>query len=81
MSTYVANLAAFLTRKTLSESVTTIEEAVAKGLAICSHPVLKSQMEIAWPDANFVFGESGNEWHGVLDLYKENKCKVLAVGT
>ena len=56
VSAYVANLAAFLTLST-TESVNTMNGAVAAGMKICAHPALKAELEVAWPDAKFYFNE------------------------
>jgi len=79
-SSYVANLAAFLTRRSLEGSVTTIDGAIARGWTICAHPVFKTKLPLAWPTAKFLFSESDNDFHGVLDDYTAGKCKALAIG-
>jgi len=80
VSSYVANLAAFLTRKTLEGSVTSIDGAIARGWKICAHPVFVKDLELAWPNGKFVFSEAGTEFYGVLDDYINGKCKALAIG-
>ena len=57
-----------------------MEEAVEASATICAHPVLKTQLEIAWPRANFVFSNEGKEFYGMLDDYEDGKCQVMAVG-
>jgi len=79
VSAYVANLAAFLTQS-LPDFIGTMEEAVEEGVKICAHPVLKTQFEIAWPRANFVFSNAGKEFYGMLEDYDDGKCEVMAVG-
>ena len=79
VSAYVANLAAFLTRKSIDGTIATMEGAVAKGWNICAHPVIKTELGIAWPKANFVFSESGKEFHGMLDDYADGKCGAMAI--
>lgn len=63
MSAYVANLAAFLTRPVVSY-VGTMQGVVDAGLAICAHPALKTELELKWPNARFVFSNSGKEFYG-----------------
>lgn len=58
VSSYVANLAAFLTR-TLPDYVGTMEQVIAKNLKVCALPALKSELEVAYPSANFVFSTAG----------------------
>jgi hypothetical protein len=60
---YVANLAAFLTRKQMTY-VGTMQAVVDAGLPICAHPALQKELEIKWPDARFVFNTIGNEFNG-----------------
>ena len=79
VSAYVANLAAFLTQS-LPDFIGTMEQAVEVGVTICAHPVLKTQLEIAWPRANFIFSNEGKEFHGMLDDYDNKKCQLMAVG-
>ena len=71
--------AAFLTLNS-DEYVATVEGAVQKGLKICAHPTLRTELEIAHPTAHFVFSDAGEEYHSVLDDYNANKCAVMAVG-
>jgi len=80
VSTYVANLAAFLTLSGTSDVVKTMGSAVAKGMIICAHPALKTELQVAWPDANFYFHEAGLEFPGMLDDWDAGKCRVMAVG-
>ena len=78
VSAYVANLAAFLTRN-VSE-IKSMEGAVASGWTICAHPAIESELQIAWPKANFYFTESGKEFLGMLEDYSLGRCDVMAVG-
>ena len=81
ISAYVANLAAILNQSNISnDSVTTMGEAVARGVKICAHPALKDDMLTLWPNANFYFHQDANEFSGMLDDYDAGKCKVMAVG-
>lgn len=57
-----------------------IEDAVAQEKAICAHPALESDLELAWPDANFVFNREGKELYGLVEDYDAGKCPVMAVG-
>jgi len=41
---------------------------------------LETMLVRNWPQAKFEFDRSGNEWQGVLDLYRAGGCDVLAVG-
>ena len=75
----MANLAAFLTRA-VPDHVGTMEGAVQYGLKICGHPALKIDLEKTWPEANFVFSDTGKEIYGLLDDYDAGKCDVMAVG-
>lgn len=79
MSAYVANLAAFLTLSS-TDSIKSMDSAVAAGLTICAHPALRAEMEVAWPNAHFFFHADGNEFHGMLDDYDAGRCRVMAVG-
>lgn len=36
--------------------------------------------QIAWPNANFYFHESGREVLGMIEDYEAGKCEVLAIG-
>jgi len=80
VSSYVANLAAFLTRKTLEGSVTSIDEAIARGWKICAHPIFEKDLVLLRPNGKFVFSEVENEFHGLLDDYIDGKCEALAIG-
>ncbi|KAL7549280.1 hypothetical protein ACHAWF_013032 [Thalassiosira exigua] len=81
VSAYVANLAAFLTRSTLSgDAVRKIEDAVAAEMKICAHPALQSDLELAHPEAKFVFNQEGKELYGLVDDFDNNLCDVMAVG-
>jgi len=80
VSSYVANLAAFLTRKSLEGSVTSIDGAIARGWKICAHPIFEKDLGLAWPNGKFVFSEASTEFHGLMDNYIAGKCKALAVG-
>ncbi|KAL9181674.1 hypothetical protein ACHAXT_012017 [Thalassiosira profunda] len=79
VSAYVANLAAFLTRSK-SSYVGTIEESIALGYKICAHPALQSDLELAHPNANFIFNQEGRELYGLLEDYDAGLCEVMAVG-
>mmetsp|Transcript_36003 Transcript_36003/g.63128 ORF Transcript_36003/g.63128 Transcript_36003/m.63128 type:complete len:701 (+) Transcript_36003:59-2161(+) len=79
VSAYVANLAAFLTLST-TESVNTMNGAVAAGMTICAHPALKAELEVAWPDAKFYFNEQAMDFAGMLEDLDAGKCRVMAVG-
>ena len=80
VSSYVANLAAFLTRS-VPNYVGTIESVVAKGMKICAHPALEADLVLAHPNANFVFNQEGKELYGLVDDYDAGKCgDVMAVG-
>lgn len=59
--------------------VTIIEEAESTGQKICAHPCTKTDLNCAWPTANFVFDLSGKEHIGMLDLYENGKCDMLAI--
>jgi hypothetical protein len=78
VSAYVANLAAFLTRNV--NEIKSMEGAVASNMIICAHPAIQSELEIAWPKANFYFTESGQEFNGMLEDYRLGRCDVMAVG-
>ncbi len=68
VSAYVANLAAFLTQS-LPDFVGTMDAAIENGYSICAHPVVQSQLAIAWPRANFIFSSSGKDFYGMVRLY------------
>ena len=75
----MANLAAFLTRST-HIYVGTIEGVIENDSTICAHPALRIEFQNRWPDANFLFGESGNdEYYIMLDNYFAGKCDVMEV--
>ena len=57
-----------------------MQQAVTTGTVICAHPALEDMLVRNWPRAKFEFDRSGNEWQGVLDLYRAGGCDVLAVG-
>jgi len=78
VSTYVANLAAFLTRNITTTK--TMEGVIAAGKNICAHPALKTELQSAWPKAKFYFTETGNEFHGIVEDYDLGRCEVLAIG-
>lgn len=80
MSAYVANLAAFLTLSGVADTVKTMGEAVARGYTICAHPALRTELELAWPDAKFYYKTAGSGFFAVLDDYEAGKCKVMAIG-
>mmetsp|Transcript_383 Transcript_383/g.621 ORF Transcript_383/g.621 Transcript_383/m.621 type:complete len:507 (-) Transcript_383:907-2427(-) len=79
VSSYVANLAAFLTRRTLEGSVTSIDGAIAGGWTICAHHLLRKKLSKAWPAANFVFTERDSNHHDIMDDYTDEKCQALAI--
>ena len=72
-------LPAFLTQN-LTTSINTIETAVREGLHICAHPVIKTELMVAWPEAQFHFTEDGKEVMGMIADYENGKCQVLAIG-
>ncbi|KAL7526580.1 hypothetical protein ACHAXR_005246 [Thalassiosira sp. AJA248-18] len=76
VSAYVANLAAFLTRPV--DFVGTIEKVNHRGMKVCAHPALKTELQVAWPTVNFVFSEAS--YSGMLEGFDKGKCDVLAVG-
>ncbi|KAL7545018.1 hypothetical protein ACHAWF_008392 [Thalassiosira exigua] len=78
VSAYVANLAAFLTRSSF-DGVKTMEGAVAAHYTICAHPVLKEELQAAWPKAMFYFHEDSKEYVGMMDDYVAGKCKAMVV--
>ncbi|EJK76138.1 hypothetical protein THAOC_02116 [Thalassiosira oceanica] len=71
---------AFLVQTGTDEYVGTMQQAVTAGTVICAHPALETMLVRNWPQAKFEFDRSGNEWQGVLDLYRAGGCDVLAVG-
>jgi len=71
---------AFLVQTGTDEYVGTMQQAVTAGMVICAHPALEDLLVRNWPQAKFEFDRSGNEWQGVLDLYRAGGCDVLAVG-
>eukprot|EP00804_Cyclotella_cryptica_P022423 CCRYP_015088-RB/>CCRYP_015088-RB protein AED:0.07 eAED:0.07 QI:1088/1/1/1/1/0.83/6/330/385 len=79
VSAYVANLAAFLTRPVTSY-IGTMQGVVDAGLEVCAHPALKTELELKWPRARFVFSNSGKEFYGVLDEYDAGHCAAMAIG-
>ncbi len=79
VSAYVANLAAFLTQSGLETKFGTMKEVIAGMVTICGHPALKDDIELKWPNGNWVYPD-GNEFHGLLDAYTRGECKVLAIG-
>jgi hypothetical protein len=78
VSAYVANLAAFLTRNV--REIKTMEGVIASNTIICAHPAIQSELQIAWPEANFYFTKSGKDFHGILEDYKLGLCEVMAIG-
>mmetsp|Transcript_39520 Transcript_39520/g.72385 ORF Transcript_39520/g.72385 Transcript_39520/m.72385 type:complete len:428 (-) Transcript_39520:162-1445(-) len=76
VSSYVANLAAFLTRSK-NDYVGTMEAVVASGQRICAVSALKVELEVRWEKASFIFDQP--DLH-LLDLYDSGKCSVLALG-
>lgn len=79
VSSYVANLAAFLTRDKLSY-VGSIREAIKTDTKICAHPALKNELELVYPEAKFVFTTGDREFYSVLEEYKDGQCGIMAVG-
>jgi len=79
VSAYVANLAAFMTLS-VSDTVETMEGAVAAGVKICAHPVLKNDLQAAWPAANFVYANNWPFLDSMLDDYDAKKCSFIAIG-
>eukprot|EP00956_Cyclotella_meneghiniana_P005409 scaffold6804_cov57-Cyclotella_meneghiniana.AAC.12 len=78
VSAYVANLAAFLTSNS-ANSVSTMKEAIAAGYTICAHPAVKSDLEIAWPNANFYYHNEGFEVQGIINDYLAVYTDSMAV--
>ncbi len=79
VSAYVANLAAFLTQSGLKTDYGSMKEVIAGNVPICSHPALKDEILMKWPNGNWIFPDGG-EFHGVLDAYAAGECQVLAIG-
>lgn len=78
VSAYVANLAAFLTRNNY-KYVGTIEEATKQGYKICALPATKAELEIAWPDAHFVFPTTGaGSYHALIEEWDAGSCKGVS---
>merc|ERR1712194_322808 len=67
------------TRPLIDVAATTMEGVMSKKLKICAHPVIEADLERGWPDAKFVFDDSGNEYDGLLDLYEKEECQALAI--
>eukprot|EP00956_Cyclotella_meneghiniana_P012088 scaffold17153_cov65-Cyclotella_meneghiniana.AAC.3 len=76
VSAYVANLAAFLTSNTTT-AVTTMKEAIDRKYRICAHPIVKPELELAWPNADFYYHNEGLESHGVINDYLAGQCDVM----
>lgn len=70
-----------MTRQTLDDTATTIEEAVAFGVKVCAHPALENELTTTWPAANFFFDQSGNDEIGLVNAYENQKCQALAIST
>jgi hypothetical protein len=58
----------------------TMEGVIASNMIICAHPAIQSELQIAWPKANFYFTKSGQDFPGMLEDYKLGLCEVMAVG-
>lgn len=80
VASYVANLAAFLTQAGYPDFVATMDEAVEQGKKVCALPALKTELEKAWPLADFVFSESGKSYYGLVDDFDAGKCCFIAIG-
>ena len=81
ISAYVANLAAFLTRNKASDSgPKTIEEAIEGNYRICALTGNKGELEVAWPNANFIWNQSGKSYVGLVEDYDNELCDVLIYG-
>ncbi|KAL7529626.1 hypothetical protein ACHAXR_003059, partial [Thalassiosira sp. AJA248-18] len=78
VSSYVANLAATLTKSALESHVSTMEMAVAKNMTICANSDLQEELEIRWPTANFVWYQTTNETYSFFLDYDEGNCDAMA---
>ena len=80
LTSYTANLAAFLTRTAASEAsvVSSMSQAVEQGLVICSHEAIRellvSEYDEAWKNNLF-------RWYAntdaVLQGFKDRECELL----
>jgi len=79
ISSYTANLASFLTISSANGLIQSIDEAGR----ICAHPVLREDLEISYPNADFYFNdEPGSDLYlGMVESYKNGKCDVMAIST
>jgi len=75
LSAYVANLASFLTDDGAQNTVNSILDVIASDMRICTDLKLKRKLQIAWPNANFLF----YEFNSILSAYENEKCEVLAI--
>ena len=48
-------------------------------MRICAHPALKTELEIKWADANFVYSAAELESDGQFQSFQEGKCDVLSM--
>lgn len=79
ISAYVANLAAFLTRS-LPDYIGNMEQVVANNKSVCALPALKTELEVAYPNANFVFSQSGKSYYGLVEDWDAGLCDFIAMG-
>lgn len=76
-SHYTANLAAFLTRKSVGIYLDSVETAVSKKVTICALGVLEHDLKGRWPKAKFHFSTASSD---MIEAYRNGECQALAYG-
>ena len=57
-----------------------MDDAVTAKYRLCAHPAVQTDLEIAWPDADFYWHQDSNGFPGMLDDYLLGKCDAMLVG-
>lgn len=77
ISTYTANLTAFLTRTSRGVYIQSMEAALSGGHRICGEGVLETEMKTKYPQHKFVFYNLG--WTELVAGFERNECDAIVV--
>jgi len=81
VATYTANLAAFLTLSGANDYISSMNDAIDKGVSLCVHEVLMTDLKIMWPKATFVNASVHEDpYVSMLEDYDNNLCSAIVTG-
>lgn len=78
VSAYTANLAAFLTLSGQAQYISSIEQAISARTPLCASPVVRSELQDRYPQANWVFYDEGTS--AMVEAYDKGLCAALVQG-